>query len=183
MKQAIILLVAIAVFTSCNDTAKVAGTNENENKDYARVHEHMKDVYHAIETGDVSKIDSLVTDDVVDHNGNIDGSDVKGRDSLKKMLSQIHTYFEPGLSMELVSDAISPDGNYHFALVKMKGKAKANPWGMKPGEEIDDTSVDVVKVKDGKASDHWGFMSMGDFNEMMKNMQGGMPPAKDANKK
>jgi hypothetical protein len=65
----------------------------------------------------------------------------------------------------------------------MKGKAKANPWGMPVGQDVDDTSVDVVKLKDGKATDHWGFMSNGDISEMMKKMQGPMPPPKDAKKK
>jgi len=34
----------------------------------------------------------------------------------------------------------------------------------------------VVKLKDGMATEHWGFMSMGDMNEMMKMMQPGAPP-------
>jgi ketosteroid isomerase-like protein len=182
MKQVLFLLTAMAVMIACNDTTKVASVNEEKMDDHAKATENMKEVYRAIETGDVSKVDSLITDDFVDHNGNPDGSDIKGRDSAKNMLSQIHTYFEPGLKMELLSDAVSTDGNYHFALVQMKGKAKANPWGMPVGQEIDDTSVDVIKLRDGKATDHWGFMSNGDIMEMMKGMQGGTPPAKDAKK-
>jgi ketosteroid isomerase-like protein len=181
MKQVLFLFLATAVIISCNDTAKVAGTNDEkmgENKN----HENMQVVYHAIETGDISKLDSIMADDVVDHNANPDGSDLKGRDSVKKMLAEIHTYFEDGLKMDVLSDATSADGNYHYTTVRMKGKAKANPWGMPVGEEVDDTSVDVVKLKDGKATDHWGFMSMGDINEMMK-MQGSMPPAKEPKKK
>jgi len=182
MKQVLFLLTALAIIISCNDTTKVAGSNDDRSADRAKATENMKEVYRAIETGDVSKLDSMIAEDCVDHNGNPDGSDVKGRDSIKKMLSQIHTYFEDGLKMDLISDAISDDGDYHYAMVRMKGKAKANPWGMPVGKEIDDTSVDVVKLRDGKATDHWGFMSMGDFNEIMKEMQGGMPPAKDAKK-
>ena len=168
----------MAVIISCNDTANVASTNDEktvENKN----HENMQAVYRAIETGDVSKLDSIIAEDVVDHNANPDGSDIKGRDSIKKMLGAIHTYFEDGFKMDLLSDATSDDGNYHYAMVRMKGKAKANPWGMPVGEDIDDTNVDVVKLRDGRATDHWGFMSMGDFNEMMKNMKGGMPPIKE----
>jgi ketosteroid isomerase-like protein len=182
MKQVLFLLAATAVIIACNDTTKVSGANDEKIDDHAKASESMKEVYSAIETGDVSKMDSLLTDDCVDHNGNPDGSDVKGRDSIKKMLSEIHTYFEPGLKVEMLSDAVSADGDYHFAMVRMKGKARANPWGMPVGQDIDDTSVDVVKLKDGKACDHWGFMSNGDIMEMMKGMQGGMPPAKDGKK-
>jgi len=182
MKQVLFLLLATAVIISCNDTAKVAGTNDEKMGDN-RNHENMQEVYRAIETGDVSKLDSIMADDVVDHNANTDGTDAKGRDSVKKMISSIHTYFEDGLKMDVLSDATSADGNYHYTTVRMKGKAKANPWGMPVGQDVDDTSVDVVKLKDGKATDHWGFMSNGDISEMMKKMQGPMPPAKDAKKK
>ena len=180
MKQVLFLLITTVVIISCNDTAKVADT---DNADNTKMTENMKNVYRAIETGDVSKLDSMIADDVVDHNANPDGSDMKGRDNVKKMLSEIHAYFEDGFKMEMLSDALSSDGNYHYAMVRMTGKAKANPWGMPVGKEIDDTSVDVVKLRDGKATDHWGFMSMADFNETMKEMKGGMPPAKDNTKK
>jgi predicted SnoaL-like aldol condensation-catalyzing enzyme len=175
MKQVLFILTAATIMMSCNDSSKVAGTTDNNTADHAKMTENMKTVYRAIETGDVSKMDSLLTDDFVDHNGNPDGSDIKGKDSALKMLSQIHTYFEDGLKMEYMTDAVSSDGVYQYAMVRMKGKAKANPWGMPVGADIDDTSVDVVKIRDGKASEHWGFMSMGDFNEIMKSMQG--PPA------
>jgi ketosteroid isomerase-like protein len=181
MKQALFLLIATAVIISCNDTANVGAANDEKMGDN-RNHENMQEVYRAIETGDVSKLDSLIADDVVDHNANPDGSDIKGRDSVKKMLADIHTYFEGGFKMEMLSDATSSDGNYHFTMLRMKGKAKANPMGIPVGEEVDDTNVDVVKLRDGRATDHWGFMSNGDISEMMKKMQGGMPPAKEGNK-
>ena len=170
MKKILILLSAVAVFTSCNDNTDttMATTNENtEDANHAKYTEHTKEVYRAIETGDVSKLDSFIAEDAVDHNANPDGSDIRGRDSIKKMISQIHTYFEDGMKMEFISDALSSDGLYHYTTVRMKGKAKANPWGMPVGSEVDDTSVDVIKIRDGKASEHWGFMSMGDVSEMM----------------
>ncbi len=180
MKKILFLLTAMAVFISCNENSgspTVATTNEtNEGANHAKNTEQVKEVYRAIETGDVSKLDSFIAEDFVDHNGNPDGSDIKGRDSVKKMLSQIHTFFEDGLKMDFISDALSSDGSYHYSTVRMKGKAKANPWGMPVGSEVDDTSVDVVKLRDGVATEHWGFMSMGDFNEIMKMMQPGATP-------
>ena len=177
MKKILFLLTAMAVIIACNDSATVADNNEtNVGANHVKFTESTKEVYKAIETGDISKLDSFIAEDVIDHNANPDGSDIKGRDSVKKMISQIHTYFEDGLKMEFISDALSSDGSYLYTMVRMKGKAKANPWGMQPGADVDDTSVDVVKLKDGKAIEHWGFMSMGDFNEMMKMMQPGTPP-------
>jgi len=178
MKKVLFLLTAMAVIISCNDNSgtKVDSTNEtNEETNHAKNTDNVKAVYTAIETGDVSKLDSFIAEDFVDHNGNADGSDIKGRDSVKKMLSQMHTYFEDGMKMEFISDATSSDGSYHYSTVRMKGKAKANPWGIPVGSEVDDTNVDVVKLRDGMATEHWGFMSMGDFNEIMKMMQPGAP--------
>ena len=183
MKQFLFALAAIAVI-SCNDT-KVAGSNDDSHAETAKKNsENMKSVYRAIETGDVSGLDSLLAEDIVDHNANMDGSDIKGRDSVKKMLANIHNYFD-NLKMEYLSDATSTDGEYHFALVRMTGKAKDNPWGMPVGMDMDDKSVDVIKLKDGKATDHWGFMSMEDMHEMMKGMQGGSnrPAADSVSKK
>ncbi len=182
MKKVLLLLTAIAVITSCNDNSSVANTNQTDMADdHAKYTQNTKEIYRAIETGDVSKLDNYIAEDVIDHNANPDGSDIRGRDSIKKMISQIHTYFEDGMKMEFISDALSSDGMYHYTTVRMKGKAKANPWGMPVGSDVDDTSVDVIKIKDGKAAEHWGFMSMGDFNEMMQAVQGTPPPDKKNN--
>ncbi|MFN2458264.1 MAG: nuclear transport factor 2 family protein [Chitinophagaceae bacterium] len=177
MKQ-LLFVAGLALLISCNDGTTGAGTNEDNAQ---RNGENSREVYRAIETGDVSKLDSFIAEDIIDHNGNPDGSDIRGRDSVKALLSRIRTYFD-GLKIEHISDATSADGNYHFALIRMRGKAKQNPWGMPVGQDIDDTSVDVVKIRDGMATEHWGFMSMGDMQEMMAGMHGGggggqKPPA------
>lgn len=134
--------------------------------------EGTKKVYHALETGDVSALDSLFTADVVDHDGGPNGEDIKGRDSVKAMIAQIHNYFD-GLKMELQQHATSADGKYHFALVRMTGKAKENPWGMPVGKDVDHTSVDVIRMDNGKCAEHWGFMSQHDVNGMMAGMMAG----------
>lgn len=166
MKQLLFAFAAVILLYSC-DNAKVAGSEEDNMA--ARNTEHVKTIFKAIETGDVSAVDTLFADNIVDHNANMDGSDIVGKDSVKAMLTKIHTYFD-GLKVEYISDATSEDGTYHYALSRMTGTAKENPWGMPVGMKMDDTSVDVIKLKDGKATDHWGFLSWGDINEMMKGM-------------
>lgn len=135
--------------------------------------ENTKTIYHAIETGDVSKLDSLMSKDVVDHEGN-NGKDIVGLDSVKAYIAAMHNYMD-NMKMEILHSATSPDGEYFYSTVRMTGKTKANPWGMPVGKDMDDTSVDVVKIKDGKATDHWGFMSMKSMMEMM-------PPQSAGNK-
>ena len=180
MKRLLIAIASVALLYSCDNTTAVAGTEE-ENK-AAKNTENSKAVYRAIETGDVAALDSFLAEDIIDHNGNMDGSDIVGRDSVKAMLSKIHTYFD-NFKIEFISDATSADGNYHYALSRMTGTSKANPWGMPVGMQMDDMSVDVIKIRDGKAAEHWGFMSMGDFQEIMKMMEGGQPNTADTSRK
>ncbi|MFN2440736.1 MAG: hypothetical protein ABR503_16145 [Chitinophagaceae bacterium] len=59
----------------------------------------------------------------------------------------------------------------------MTGKSKANPWGMPVGIDVDDTGIDVVKIKDGKATEHWSFTSTKDMMEMMNAPGQGNKPA------
>lgn len=173
MKQLLFVLAGMVMLISCNDAKVVDSTEGGNHAAIAdRNAETTKKVYKAIESGDVNGLDTLFTEDVVDHNGNPDGSDVKGRDSVKAFIGRIHNYID-NLKMEMLHHATSSDGQYHYATVRMTGKSKENPWGMPPNMDIDDTSVDVIRLKDGKCSDHWGFMSMEDFNEIMKSMSGG----------
>ncbi|HVF96039.1 MAG TPA: nuclear transport factor 2 family protein [Flavisolibacter sp.] len=172
MKKGLITLAGLFLLISCNETKDSSTTGNNDHAAMATQNAaHNKEIYRAIETGDVSKLDSFITKDVVDHNGNM-GKDIVGIDSVKAFIGNIHNYFD-GLKMESVSEATSEDGVYHFALVHMTGTAKQNPWGMPAGQKVDDMSVDVVKIKDGKASDHWSFTSMKDMMEMMSAMPGG----------
>jgi len=179
MKKGLLAIACIFMLLSCNDSAKTdtadgVGSDANKTNDETkRNSEKMRMVYNAIETGDVSKLDSVIAKDAVDHEGN-NGKDIVGVDSIKAFLGKMHTYFD-GLKMEVMSEATSADGLYHYTMVRMTGKAKENPWGMPAGMDVDDTSVDVVKIKDGKATDHWGFMSMKDMMEMMPQ---GAPPKK-----
>lgn len=179
MKRLLMAIATVALLYSCDNTTAVAGTEE-ENRS-AKNSEHMKAIFKAIETGDMSAVDTLFADNVVDHNANPDNSDRVGKDSVMAMLREIHTYFD-GLKIEHMADATSADGQYMFALSRMTGTAKANPWGMPEGMQMDDTSVDVVKLENGKATEHWGFISMGDFNEIMKMMDGGQGNAADTSK-
>jgi hypothetical protein len=174
MKKGFFAIAGMFLLFSCNDAAKDNDGNDDFRMQAERNTSHNKEIYRAIETGDVSKLDSFIAPDIIDHAGN-NGKDIVGLDSLKAHLSQIHNYFE-NMKSEVLSEATSLDGQYHFSMYKMRGKAKQNPWGMPVGMEIDDTGVDVVKIKEGKASEHWSFSSQEDINEMMAAMNKGNKP-------
>ncbi len=139
-------------------------------KDDATVNikENNINFYKALENGNEATIKKWITTDAVDHNGGANGEDLVGGDKITAMLTQMHNSFEPGMKMNIVSQAI--DGDYLYTLVEMKGTTTANPgMGFSSSTKIDSRSVDVVKLKDGKAQEHWGFMGMPDVMMMMKN--------------
>lgn len=177
-----IAFTAMALMASCE--TKVAGdSHENANAAAEKNAATTNLVFRAIETGNVSGLDSLFTEDVIDHDANPMGGDIKGRDSVKAMLAQLHNFVD-GLKIEMLHHATSANGEYHYVTARMTGTANAaNPWGMPAGTPMDDTSVDLIKLKDGKCSEHWSFASMKDVGEWMAaSKPGGNKPTEEKKK-
>ena len=152
--------ICAVTFFSCAESAK---------KDDATVtiKENNSKFYKALENGDSVTIRNWINVDAVDHNGGPNGEDIVGVDKLTGMLSQMHSSFELGFKMNIVSQAV--DGDYLYTLVEMKGTTTASPgMGLPPSTKMDSRGVDVVKLKDGKAQEHWAFMGMPDVMKMME---------------
>ncbi|MFC0774852.1 ester cyclase [Terrimonas alba] len=126
-------------------------------------------VSDAFQTGDISKIDSVVASDFVDHTERGD----MGRDSLKAMIKVMHAT-NKDMKMEIIKDLA--DDEYVFSWMRFTGTSDGS-MGM-PAGPYDMRSIEVVRFKDGKAVEHWGFMEP---REMMKWMQ--QMPAMDTMKK
>ena len=116
-------------------------------------------VSKAFETGDVSKIDGAVSPDFVDHT---DQGDKKGPDSLKAGITMMHSMFKD-MKMEKVKELA--DDEYVFSWMHYSGTSDG-AMGMPKGP-FSMNAVEVVKFKDGKATEHWSF---GNMQEMMKMM-------------
>jgi steroid delta-isomerase-like uncharacterized protein len=156
----------LCFFISCKDTG-TSGTG-TASSDNDKNLENNRKVMKAIETGDAAVIDSLIASDAVDHSGP-NGMDIKGTDSVRHMLIDMHNHVKD-MKMDITSAAAN--GNYIFTLSRFSGTMLDANMGMPAGMKMDMTGVDVVKVKDGKMTDHWSFV---DQNEMMKMMKM-MPP-------
>lgn len=163
MKKNLFALAAICtcVLYSC------AGDAGKKDDASVTIKETNTNFYKAIENGDEATIKKWINADAVDHNVGPTGEDVVGADKITAMLTQMHSSFEPGMKMNIVSQAV--DGDYLYTLVEMKGTTTANPgMGFPPSTKMDTRSVDVVKLKDKKAQEHWAFMGMPDVMMMMK---------------
>ncbi len=162
---------------SCKDTTDTTTSTSSSSQNETNLAKN-REVYKAMETGDVTKIKDYIDKDAVDHGGNPDGTDLKGGDSIVAMLGKVRSGFSD-LKMEVLADAVN--GDYLFSLNHLTGTTNSTPvWGMPANTKIDSKSVDVIKLKDGKATDHWGFM---DPKEMMAMMGGNkMDPKMDHSK-
>jgi predicted ester cyclase len=172
MKKILFLasVVAISLMISCkNEETKTTAAKEPSKNEAA-----VKAVYAALESGDVSKIDSVIATDAVDHNGGPMGKELKGSESIKHMFVTMHKSV-PDLKMN--AEVMASEGDYVFSWVRMTGTVSATPdpsLGMPANTKMDMKSVDIVKFNsEGKATDHWGYM---DPVDMMKMMPPPTPP-------
>lgn len=146
----------ILLFFSCKNAG---GGNTQGEKNI----ETVKAVNRAIESGDMSKLDQYIAADAVDHAG--EHGDVKGLDSIKATLGRMHDDYKD-LKLEEVQEA--SNGDYVFTLSRFVGTNTVPSMGAPAGTHFDMTSVEVVKFNsEGKATDHWGYVSMADAMKMM----------------
>jgi len=161
MKKFLIIACAVILcfFTSCSNSA---GGNGQGEKNIAVAHA----INRAIETGDVNKLDQYIASDGVDHSG--EHGDIKGLDSIKASLKEFHDHY-PDLKLEELQDAAN--GDYVFTLTRFTGTNSVASMGAPGGTHFDMNGVHILKVKDGKVTDHWEYFTMAD---MMKMMPGNM---------
>jgi predicted SnoaL-like aldol condensation-catalyzing enzyme len=155
---------------SCKDGATTATGNDNSQNE-KNLASNLA-VYKAIETGNMASVDSLFATDVVDHDGP-HAADVNGKDSVLHMLADLHNHIKD-LKLDVVSSAVN--GDYIFSLVHITGTVADSAMG-KPGEPIDQKGVDVIKLKDNKMAEHWGFTDDAQVSKEMMAMHNKMNAA------
>jgi hypothetical protein len=160
--------VVILFLASCTDKD---ATTDNGNSAADKAKANNRAVLKAIESGDVSKLDSFITSDGVDHAGGGGMMEVKGLDSIKKDLGSMKQNFSE-INFDVEQEAVN--GDHLFVLSRFTGTTSATPPpGMQPNQKIDVTGVDVLKFNsEGKFTDHWTF---NDPRDMMKMMGGDKP--------
>jgi predicted SnoaL-like aldol condensation-catalyzing enzyme len=168
----IFLLAATAalcfVFYSCEN--KVASADNDliqQNLKATRI------VSEAFGSGDVSKIDSVVAEDYLDHT---DRGDIRGRDSLKAMIHMVHNNFK-----DMKADVLHElaDSNYVYTWMRFTGQSDG-AMGM-PAGPYDMKALQLNKLRNGKIVEHWEFMEVAEMMKMMGQMPS--PPQPDTSKK
>lgn len=159
--KSLFLTIVGAVFCVMSSEAQVTANANSKDANTLKV-------YHAIETGDMSNLDQIIDANIVDHTMQ---GDVTGLDAVKNMFMQMHDHIS-NLSMKSIARA--SNGDYHFSLARMTGTTNSEFMGMPANTPIDETTVDVVRTKNGKAVEHWEYIGPKEAMEMM-NMHHEMP--------
>jgi predicted ester cyclase len=154
MKRLVFAAALCCFFVACNN----ADSSNEKNLSTSR------DIFKGIETGDTNKLSSIAPD-AVDHSGPT--GEVTNGDSIKGILSQMHNHVKD-FKIDIVNDAAS--GDYVYTWSKMSGTALDSSMGFPPNQPFNVTGVDIVKFRDGKAVEHWGFLDMKDVAAMRAQM-------------
>lgn len=162
MRTTLFALLLSLAFLSCNQEQKTE-VKEDDSNSQAMV-DMTRQIYKAMETGDRATLERLIADDATDHGGSADGGDAK-RPEIINMLSDVHKHID-NLKIDIEEVAASNDKT--FALVKMSGKTNKAIWGMPANHDMGSRSVDLLKFRDGKITDHWGFMEQTEVTAMMQ---------------
>ena len=166
------LFLMLSTFSACEQKSEGNENDDAKGGVSKEMFESNRAVMRAIETGDSITLRKYITADAVDHGAGEKGEDLKG-DAIIRQLTDIHNHID-GLKMEVIEEAANDD--HIFTLVRLTGTTNKPYWGMPAGFKMDSKSVDVVKVKDGKMTDHWGYYDMAEMMAMMNGGQGAPPP-------
>lgn len=168
-----VLPIAAAVcLISCNSKDSGSGMSDAAKKNLDAMHGINK----CFETKDFSKIGDYIAADGVDHAG--ENGDVKGLDSIKATMVKMSAMTE-GDKTSIIKELA--DDEYVMQWAKYSGKMTMDAMGMKKGDVMEMTSIEVCKFKDGKATEHWTMMEPKECMKMMAAM-GPMKPMDDMKK-
>jgi steroid delta-isomerase-like uncharacterized protein len=123
--------------------------------------------YDGINAGDLGVIDELIADDFVEH------EDFPGISQDKDGVRQFFTIFRSAFpDMRMDAHEVLVDGDLVCVRSTMSGTHEGNFMGMPPsGKHFEVTGFDMVRIRDGEVTDHWGVM---DAMTMMQQL-GAMP--------
>lgn len=139
--------ITAAVLLSCN--------NEGGLSDTAKKNLEVNDaIMKAYEAGDFTKMADYIATDAVDHAG--ENGDIKGLDNI---ISEMKKYKEMVTDMKTTQSRSLADDEYVYTWAS--GSYKMD------GKQMNMSSVDVTKFKDGKAVEHWMYMDPKDMSAMM----------------
>lgn len=117
-------------------------------------YEHLfRRAYELMSTGNLADLDEVIADDLVEH-APIPPDFPPGREGVKAFMAEYRKAF-PDLRMTI--EKYLEQGDLACAVARVTGTNTGSLMGNPPtGKSMDVTMVDIVRVVDGKAAEHWG---------------------------
>jgi len=121
-------------------------------------------VVSALDKGEVDKLDAYIASDAVDHD--IDPAMTKktGLEGIKEMFKYYHKVFP---DMKTTIHSMATSGDLLFAHITFTGTTSEPYMGMPANHKMSMDGVDIIRFKDDKAVEHWGFTANTDIMKMM----------------
>ncbi len=129
----------------------------------------MKAINDAFTSGDVGVLDTYIAPDVIEHSPDpmMKGT---GLEAVKGMLKSLHAMYP---DFTVTTNYMVAEGDLVVSQSTMTGTNSGSVEGMPAtNKRINVDGVDIVRFKDGKGIEHWGYY---DAMKMMQQL-GMMPP-------
>jgi predicted ester cyclase len=151
---ALFLLVPILVYSQDTDKSSM-------NEKYKSIY---KEVLNALTSGNVDVLDKHMAKDIIEHDPSPMMSDKTGIARIKEDFNAYHRIF-PDMNAQVHNIAVS--GDYLFAYLTFTGTTSEPHMGMPANHKMTMNAVDLVRFKNNKIVEHWGFTSNEDIMKMM----------------
>jgi steroid delta-isomerase-like uncharacterized protein len=116
--------------------------------------ERLRSFYAAMSAGDFDAVDEFIADDFVDHE-EFPGI-TPDKEGARQFFMMMRTAF-PDLQLE--AHEIIADGDLVAARATFRGTHDGEFMGVPAtGRQINVNGMDMVRIRDGKATEHWGVM-------------------------
>ncbi len=155
---------------ACNKQQGSSATAEGPKVDSTvmKNKEGCKQWMEAFNSGNWDAMEKLTDPNIVEHSPA--PGQKPGRDGMMAMMKEFKAAF-PDMKMTIVD--MTAEGDKVSVLSRMEGTNSGQFMGMPAtGKKVDVMGMDLIKITNGKASEHWGYMEMDKFMQQM----GMMPP-------
>lgn len=117
-------------------------------------HEHLfRRAYETMSAGDLDDLDDIISADFVDH-APVPPGTPSGREGVKQLMGEYRTAFP---DLRLTIEKYFEQGDTGCAVIRATGTNTGPMFGQPPtGRAMDICMIDVVRVVDGRAVEHWG---------------------------
>ena len=168
----VFFLFAFAGLVACKNEDKEKGSTtvtEKMDDTQAKNIEKTKSFYPLFEKGDWAAIEQIIDPSFTDHGPMIPEGANSNRDSLMKYLKMTKEGY-PDLKFEVLHTAA--DGDMVFVHYRFTGTNTGPFMGMPAtNKKIDYTGVDLLRIKDGKAVEHWDYADNVTYMKQMGMME------------